>query len=106
MADHFTEADGRQLAADMLRELGRDWETVGLPDVPVGEISEALISEMCEAMIARDPDTLRRFLRVVQEKGSPALERGFLCALNDYLGSSMAGGFKRDPSAYEERRHD
>lgn len=96
MAEYLTETDGRQLAVDMLRELGQEWKSFDLSDAPDGEITETLI--------ARDPDTMRRFLGVVQDKGSPALERGFLCVLSEYLGAAVADGCTLELEAYE--RHE
>ena len=79
----FTEMDGRQLAVDMLREIGTQWNEQDLSAVPDGEITEACIDF--------EPDVMRRYLRAVQEKASPELERGFLCVLSAFIGGEVSG---------------
>lgn len=99
MSEQLTETDGRQLAVDMLRELGDEWKSFN--DAFTGVDIE-------DALIDREPATLRRFLRVIQKNASPALERGFLCVLSEYLGSAAAGGSVLDLDAYEahkDKRH-
>lgn len=80
-SDKLTEADGRQLAADMLRELGEQWNAFDLEGVPDADIREVMLN--------REPDTLRRYLATVKSKKSQPLERGFLCALSESIGCSM-----------------
>lgn len=81
-SDKLTEADGRQLAADMLRELGEQWNAFDLDGVPDADIREVMVN--------REPDTLRRYLATVRAKKSRALERGFLCALSEFISREMA----------------
>lgn len=93
----FTEADGRQLAADMLREIGARWlEGQGGLDANDRSINEQIIN--------REPGALRRYLATVRDSGSEALERGFLCVLTDFIGSSVTEGVP-DVALYEEDGH-
>lgn len=84
MAKHLTEVDGRQLAADMLRELGAQWLEQDGFDAEDPDLQEKLIN--------REPCVLRRYLATVVDSKSQALERGFLCTLSDFLGSSVSEG--------------
>ena len=80
----LTEADGRQLACDMLRDLADEWEANDqyLEGVPDDQITETLLR--------RDPAVLRRYLKVLRAKRCPALEQGFLAVISDMLGSQIA----------------
>jgi hypothetical protein len=84
MGGDFTEADGRQLAIDMLRDLADEWEASDelLEGVPDDEITETILR--------RDPAVLRRYLKVMRARRCAALERGFLAVLADMLGSNVA----------------
>jgi hypothetical protein len=87
---------GRQLAVEMLRELGVDWRTHELGDIPDEWLTEA--------MIAREPNIMRRYLWQVPRDSE--LETGFLRVLSDYLGANMAE--EEDDflqCRYEGRRH-
>lgn len=95
MAEHFTEADGHQLAADMLREL-----RVHYLAREEGVTTDAEI----EALWHRDDSAiLRRYLSTVRRRRSPALEKGFLAVLTDQLGAAQDGAI--DPDFYEEAGH-
>jgi len=88
----LTEADGRQLAADLIRELGEHWKAIDLEAVPDDRIKET--------MLGMEPVILRRYLAVVQKRKNAALQRGFLSALSDFVGSCVDGGVP-DASYYE-----
>ncbi len=88
----FTESDGRQLAGDMFRELRRDWAEADYSDVPD--------DQMGEAMLSREPEILRRYLATVRE--NPAVERGFLCFLSNFLGSEL----QAFPDVFIQRQQD
>ena len=91
----FTEADGRQHAVDMLRELGERWgQDDDLDPDDVGKNTDTLIN--------REPDIMRRYLATVRGKNSPKLERGFLCLLSEFIGSSV-NGCPLDLENYEEK---
>jgi hypothetical protein len=97
VAKQYTERDGRQLAVEMLRELGVEWDRRDLNHIP----DEWLL----EAQIAQDPAVLRRYLAMVQDSGSAQLELGFLRVLTDFIGSNMSGVPIHDLWMYEGRRH-
>lgn len=94
MKTNFTEADGHQIAADMLREIKQHWLTRedGVPDDQVADLWRH-----------DDSTILRRYLASVRRRCDRALERGFFAALTDYLGSESPP----DPEFYEaeEARH-
>ena len=84
----LTEADGRQLAVDMLREL-LTW-TEQIDDrvaESIGESNE--MPDMRELMLSQDPEIMRRYLSTVAQSGSAELERGFLCVLSHSLANSV-----------------
>jgi hypothetical protein len=89
----FTEADGRQLAVDMLRELREEWRSADLEGVLDEDIKETLIDA--------EPTTLRRYLTVVQQRKSAPLERGFLCVVSNYIAGATDGTIP-DPEYYEQ----
>lgn len=84
----FTEADGRQLAVNMLLEirdeLGVD-ECVLDPDARDGRPQS---------------DVLARYLRTVRDAGAAA-EAGFVAVLTDFVGSAFEA--TPDPESYEAR---
>jgi hypothetical protein len=80
----FTEADGRKLAGDMFREISQWW------DEPIADT--VLDQDIPKVMGAREPDILRRYLAAVQSAGSKDLERGFMWAISDFIGTSLNAG--------------
>lgn len=94
----FTEADGRQLAVDMLRELGDQWISADLEQVPDDQITETLINI--------EPTIVRRYVESALASDH-SVQRGFLCVLSEYIGSAVNGS-QLDPEGYErymESRH-
>lgn len=94
-APTLTEADGRQLAVDMLRDLGDRWND------QEGLDADGEPSEVTEALMNREPDILRRYLGQVHARNSPQVERGFLCVLSEYIGSAVEGA-PLDLDAYDQ----
>ena len=95
---NFTEADGHQLAADMLREIHAHW-LARQQDVPDEQIRDLWRRD--------DSSILRRYLATVIEPRSAELEQGFFAVLTDYIGSAPEG--TPDPDCYEpkpEARHE
>ncbi len=86
--ERFTQADGRQLAIDMLLEI-RD---------------ELGVDECVLDADARDgraqSDVLARYLRAVRDAGASA-EAGFVAVLTDFVGSAFEA--TPDPEEYERR---
>lgn len=80
------DADGRQLAVDLLRELRAAWED-----------ESWLIDERTGAQ--RD-NVVLRYLAVLRTQGSPSAEAGFAAVLTDFMGSAVNGGVP-DPDLYE-----
>jgi len=88
----FTEADGRQLAVDMLRELAQ-WDR-NVDERECAKMDADHEPDMREVKLCEDPEILRRYLATVQGTKSPALERGFLCMLTAALTSEeLSEGF-------------
>lgn len=86
----LTEADGRQLAVDMLREL-ESWDLKmgdGLIPPPGGEDSEL---DATEHGLNQEPEIFRRYLAAVHRARSSGVERGFLCVLSEFIGSALGG---------------
>ena len=94
-AAEFTEADGRQLAVDMFREL-QEWdarlnerECVKMSD-DENEFNRQIYDgdepDMFELMLGEEPEIFRRYLATIQSKNSAALERGFLCVCSHFVG--------------------
>jgi hypothetical protein len=80
----FTEADGRQLAVDMLREL-REW-TERVNERECDKMSDDEDEpDMREVILGEEPEIFRRYLATMQSKNSAALERGFLCVLSHFM---------------------
>lgn len=93
----FTEADGHQLAVDMLREIEAHYRKIGAlieswPDSRDNEIGDFWKQDKSEI--------LRRYLGTVAAKGSPALEHGFFAVLTDYIGSTQGDGVVPEPEYY------
>jgi hypothetical protein len=76
----FTEADGHQLAADMLREVHDEWLT------DPWQADDGIAGWRKAA-----PVVLPRYLMKVREASSPELERGFFAVLTDFIGGSLDG---------------
>jgi hypothetical protein len=91
MIIQLTERDGHQLGADCLRELSTHWEARG------GEEE----NDNDKLWRSENSEILRRYLAAVKTRRSPALERGFLAVLTDFIGASVSGGVP-DPEYYEE----
>lgn len=97
-AKNFTEADGRQLAADMLRDIHQRY----------GENEERIVASfgdqepprMWPLLLDQEPDVLRRYLGTVRRAKSRNLERGFLCAVSHFIACSIDGG-DPDPEEYD-----
>lgn len=89
---NFSEADGYQLAADMLREIQEHWgaREDGVPD-----------KEIATLWKRDDSAILRRYLENVERSRSAALARGFFAVLTDYLGSDSP----TDAGFYEKAAH-
>ena len=83
----LTAADGRQLAADLLREL------------KVAGVDECMVDAKY-----RDGrpqcDALARYLRVARESGSAEVEASFIAVLTDFVGSAFEGA--PDPAEHED----
>jgi hypothetical protein len=80
----FTEADGRQLAIDMLRELKGWAEQIDARECEkIDQGGE--MPDMREVMLGEEPEILRRYLAAIGRMQSPVLERGFLCVLSQSL---------------------
>ena len=95
MADRFTEADGHQLAADMLRDVHDEWFN--------NEEYQAASPGAEWALLKGE--VLCRYLDTVRNSQSATLERGFYSVLTDYIGSCM-DGVVPDADFYEkESRH-
>jgi len=96
----FTEADGRELAVNMLRELA-EWD--GKVDERVFEsiTDENNVPDMTDVLLDEEPEILTRYLATVRRKKSAELERGFLCLLSHFLASAAAG-----ESCLEEKYED
>jgi len=90
----FTEADGRQLAVDLIRELQSQW--LDQPSLP----TDAHVDAFLDAQLSRPPTILRRYLAAAH-RGGRKLERGFLCVLSDVIASSCEGS--PEPEYYEAR---
>ncbi len=94
----FSEADGHQLAADLLREMGADYARradameAGAPD----GLSEEKFTLLCKKFWSKHRSPiLRRYLSMVSDRNSPELSHGFYAVLSDILGSyasADAGG--------------
>ena len=84
----FTEADGRQLAIDMLLEI-RD--RVG--------VDECVLEDSVRDGRPQS-DVLARYMRSVRDAGEAA-EAGFVAVLMDFVGSAFEA--TPDPESYEER---
>lgn len=82
----FTEADGHQLAVDLLREVGHEWSTFE--------------DSTSDAWKRQQVQVVARYLATLREHSSPELERGFCAVLTDYLGACVNGGVP-DPEYYE-----
>ena len=76
----LAEIRGRSRCVDMLLALQTWWSELNL-DVKDDDIQAALL--------AHEPEILRKYLDEARKAG-PEAERGFLCALSDYLGGSLA----------------
>lgn len=78
-----TEADGRRLAIDMLKDLQDTW---------LGDAD-------CENDRGRrDPATVRTYLSALLTRESEAAERGFAAVLTDFIGNALE---RRAPSPWE-----
>ncbi len=86
--DHFTEEDGHQLAADMLRELETHYHERG---TLIEAWPESMDSEIGDFWKKDKSEILRRYLATMGAKGSPALEHGFFAVLTDVLASQCDG---------------
>ena len=94
----LAEADGRQLACDMiraLREAHRKQDEEFTDDMSPEEVS-ALI----DSFIGRPPMILRRYLAAARKAGRD-VERGFLCVVSDFLAQSAENS--ASPAYYEAR---
>ena len=78
MADQFTEADGHQLAIDLLDEM----QDIGMDELGIDEADEYRDGRP-------QNDVLTRYLRVAQTH--PQVEKGFLAVLTDVIGSHVEG---------------
>lgn len=87
----LTEADGYQLAADMLRDLHEEW----LSDEEFQQTEEEGAWRLLRG------DTVRRYMETVSNSGSQALERGFYAVLTDFIGSCVDGAVP-DAEFYEK----
>lgn len=92
----FTEADGRQLAVDMLREIGDWWFNVSESMSEAQGEKDAMVP-----FLRRDPRILRRYIRTVEAKRSAALSRGFFTVVTEYIGGAIHGAPSDIDSAYE-----
>jgi hypothetical protein len=90
MAENFTEADGHQLAADMLREVREEYFARERDDMTDAEISALWHTA--------EPEALARYMNTVRNSGSAALERGFYQVLTDVLGNDDVSP---EPDFYE-----
>ena len=87
MADLYTERDGRELAVQLLYEMGEAG-------------SDFLLVESRYRDGAPQFDGLLRYLAVLRERNSPALDKGFCAILTDQLGSMER---LNDVEIYEHR---
>lgn len=85
------EADGHQLAADMLREIQTHWEA------RQDGISDADLNGLWRR---DDSEILRRYLNTVTSRNCPALEHGFFAVLTDFIGVSKDSTI--EPKFYEK----
>jgi len=97
MRQIFTEADGRQLAVNMLREL--DHFETNDEDGPW----PWSINAMYRPEDTPQDNVVLRYLDNIQQRGSEDLLMGFCAVLTDYLGSagSAGGGGIADEAFYE-----
>jgi hypothetical protein len=91
--DNFTEADGRQLAVDMIRELDH---------FKINEDSLWLWSINAKYRPEDTPqdNVLLRYLDNIQQRGSRDLLMGFCAVITDYFGCAGSAGVP-DEAFYE-----
>jgi len=76
----FSEADGRQLAFSMMRELN-DW--INAADASeAAKIGDSAEPNMREFLLNQSPEVMQRYLTAVAEAKCPDLQRGFLAVLS------------------------
>lgn len=88
----FTEQDGHQLAADMLREIRAHWDSRS-PEESVPD------DQLADLWKHDDSKILRKYLAAVRQRRSAELEHGFFAVLTDFIGCS--GESSPDPETYE-----
>lgn len=87
----FSQADGRQLAVDLLYELISWVEEIDNREdakIKAGEDEP----NMQEVYLNEEPTILRRYIAIVQQSGDPELERGFFSILNHFLAIGVMEG--------------
>jgi hypothetical protein len=94
----FTEADGRQLAVNMLCELEGWVRKVEDRVVPSDGEDEPYMRDI---LLNEEPEILRRYLANMHRSGSTALERGFLCLLSHAL-AMAAGDLFQPQESYDD----
>lgn len=93
---HFTEADGRQLAVDLIREL-EQYQT----DDEDGPWPWN-IKAMHRPKGTQQDNVVLRHLDTIQQSGSRSLLMGFCAVLTDYLGDAHHGGGLANVAFYEK----
>ena len=87
----LNEADGRRLAVDMLKELGCWWHKAGFDFEEQASTSNLSDDEVCDSLndylIRQEPEIFSRYLDTASS--SPAVLKGFLCVVSEYIGSAM-----------------
>jgi hypothetical protein len=95
LREDFTEADGHQLLADMLREIHEDW--LAQDEARTAELDDDTLGDWRKLDVA----VLRRYIETVRRKRSTALARGFYAALYEFIGQAL-DGVVLDSEAFEE----
>lgn len=84
--DRLSEADGRRLAVDMLRELQGWWLAAEKEFDRRGErVGDA--HAVNEFLLQQKPAIFKRYMTAARR--SSAIERGFLSVLSEYMGAAM-----------------
>ena len=88
MTDQFTEEDGHELAAYMMRDLAADYDSrEDALDATPDDMPEHEFSALCEQnWKGNKSEIMLRYLAKVEAQGSQALKHGFFAALTDALG--------------------
>lgn len=88
----FTEADGHQLAIDLLDEMSE----IGMDELCIDQADEYREGRS-------QNDVLTRYLRAAQQH--PAVERGFLAVLTDVIGSNVECSGGADYERFVKQLH-